>query len=49
MTKFEPTGFSLEIFKNRYAFVESETWSEACARVSRQMALAETPDKLKNL
>jgi hypothetical protein len=46
---FEPSGFSLQIFKDRYAFTDTETWTEACRRISRQMALAETPDKLKNL
>lgn len=44
---FEPIGFSLQIFKERYAFTESETFSEACRRVADQMARAETPDKQK--
>ncbi len=45
---FQPTGFSLDIFKSRYAFTEDETWEEACKRVAKQMALAESPDKQKN-
>lgn len=44
---FEPTGFSLEIFKQRYAFTETETWNQACERVARQISLAETPEKQK--
>ena len=42
---FVPTGFSNTIFKDRYAFTENETWSEACARVAQQMAIAELPEK----
>lgn len=46
---FTPTGFSLEIFKNRYTFTPEEPWAEngACRRVAKQMALAEVPDKQK--
>lgn len=44
---FTPTGFSLTIFNDRYAFVEGETWEEACKRLARQMALAELPEKQK--
>lgn len=44
---FEPTGFSLTIFKDRYAFTQDETWQEACQRVARQMSIAESPDKQK--
>lgn len=47
MTYFEPAGFSAQIFKDRYAFTETETWSEACKRVARQVATAELPDKQK--
>lgn len=42
---FQPTGFSETIFKDRYAFTETETWSEACLRVATQMSLAEQPEK----
>ena len=42
---FEPTGFSLEIFKDRYSFTPEETWSQSCTRVSRQMSIAELPEK----
>lgn len=44
---FKPEGFSEKIFKDRYAFTEDEIWPEACARVARQVALAETPEKQK--
>jgi len=44
---FKPQGFSETIFKDRYAFTPEETWEEACSRVARQMALAESPDKQK--
>jgi ribonucleoside-diphosphate reductase alpha chain len=44
---FEPTGFSLEIFRARYAFTEEETWLEACTRVAQQAAIAELPEKQK--
>lgn len=43
--EFHLEDFSLQIFKERYAFTENETWPEACRRVARQMALAEVPDK----
>lgn len=42
---FEPTGFSLQIFRDRYAFTPEETFSEACERVAWQMARAEAPEK----
>jgi len=42
---FVPEGFSLEIFTKRYAFTEEETWLEACARVARQISVAEAPEK----
>jgi len=45
VSKFEPSGFSLKIFQERYAFTETESWTEACQRVANQMALAEVPDK----
>jgi ribonucleoside-diphosphate reductase alpha chain len=44
---FTPTGFSETIFKDRYAFTASESWQEACNRVAKQMAIAESPDKQK--
>ena len=47
MTDYLPEGFSETIFKERYAFTPEETWSDACRRVAKQMALAETPDKMK--
>jgi ribonucleoside-diphosphate reductase alpha chain len=42
---FTPTGYSHTIFKDRYSFTETETWSEACTRVAHQMAIAEMPEK----
>jgi len=42
---FKPEGFSLKIFKDRYAFTENETWEEACKRVATQIAKAELPEK----
>lgn len=42
---FVPTGFSLKIFRDRYAFTETETWEEACLRVAQQMSIAEIPEK----
>lgn len=45
MEKFEPKGFSNQIFKERYAFTPEESWDEACLRVADQMAKAEGPDK----
>lgn len=42
---YTPTGFSLEIFKSRYAFTAEETWEQACHRVAQQMAIAEAPNK----
>jgi ribonucleoside-diphosphate reductase alpha chain len=47
MKQFRPEGFSEQIFKDRYAFTESETWEEACQRVARQMASAETSEKVE--
>src|SRR5574343_1617267 len=44
---FKPEGFSLDIFKSRYAFTEEETWEEFSRRVARQMYKAESPDKQK--
>jgi len=43
---FQPEGFSLQIFKDRYAFTEEETWEEACKRVGNFVAKAESPDKI---
>lgn len=45
--EYSPSGFSLKIFRDRYAFTETETWQEACLRVAHQMAIAESPDRQK--
>lgn len=42
---FRPEGFSETIFKDRYAFTPEETWEQACQRVAKQVALAESPEK----
>lgn len=44
---YSPSGFSLKIFQDRYAFTPQETWEEACLRVAHQMAIAESPEKQK--
>jgi ribonucleotide reductase alpha subunit len=38
---FQPTGFGLKIFKQRYAIHENETWEEACRRVASFVSSAE--------
>ena len=43
---YKPEGFSYNIFRDRYAFTEEETWEEACKRLARQMASAEASDKI---
>jgi ribonucleoside-diphosphate reductase alpha chain len=42
---YEPLGFSKDIFQSRYAFTDTETWAEACARVAQQVVSAEIPTK----
>jgi ribonucleoside-diphosphate reductase alpha chain len=42
---YKPEGFSLTIFKDRYAFTEEETWEQACQRVADQLSKAESPEK----
>lgn len=42
---YEPTGFSLDIFKLRYSFTPEETWHDACVRVAQQVVSAEPPAK----
>jgi ribonucleoside-diphosphate reductase alpha chain len=44
---FKPEGFSEQIFKERYAFTEQETWEEFAERLAEQMAKAESPEKRK--
>lgn len=44
---YKPEGFSETIFKDRYALTSQETWEEACIRIAKQMALAESPEKQK--
>jgi len=47
MQEFQPVGFSEVIFKERYAFTETETWAEMCRRVAHQAAIAETSEKVQ--
>lgn len=42
---YEPQGFALQIFKDRYAIHEDETFAQACERVSRVIADAELGTK----
>jgi ribonucleoside-diphosphate reductase alpha chain len=44
-TNYEPTGFSLQIFKDRYSFSPEEYWEKACHRVSQTMAACESNGK----
>jgi ribonucleoside-diphosphate reductase alpha chain len=43
---YRPEGFALEIFKKRYALHENETWEEACDRVARHVASAESGENV---
>lgn len=45
---FLPSGYSLKIFQDRYAFDENETWPDACKRLARQMSIPEVPDKQRH-
>ena len=45
MNEFKLEGFSKEIFSDRYTFTDTECWEEACGRVAKQAAAAESPDK----
>lgn len=47
MTSFVPAGFSATIFRERYSLTPEETWEGACHRLSKQMAVAETPSKMQ--
>lgn len=42
---YTPEGFSLDIFRERYAIKPEEGWDEACWRLANQNALAEAVDK----
>lgn len=39
---FCPTGPGLDIFKKRYAISPEESWEQACRRVAKQVAMAES-------
>jgi ribonucleoside-diphosphate reductase alpha chain len=45
MPLYEPTSFALQIFKDRYAIHQEESFAQACERVSRVIADAETGTK----
>ena len=42
---YEPKGFPLDIFKQRYAFTKDESFSEACERVARHVSSIEHNNK----
>lgn len=44
---WEPQGLGLQIFKDRYARHENETWAEACKRVADHVANAEENGNVK--
>lgn len=44
---YEPSGFALQIFKDRYAIYSEETFQEACHRVANFIASAEDGEKIK--
>jgi ribonucleoside-diphosphate reductase alpha chain len=39
---YAPEGYALDVFKQRYAHHPDETWEQACARVARHVATAES-------
>jgi ribonucleoside-diphosphate reductase alpha chain len=43
--KYEPNGFALKIFKDRYAIHPEETFQQACERVSNHISSAELGEK----
>ena len=47
MQPFQPEGLGLQIFNDRYARFEGETWEQACRRVADHVAMAEENGKLK--
>ncbi len=47
LPKYEPQGFALQIFKDRYAIYPEETFEEACQRVARFIAAAEDGENIK--
>ena len=44
---YEPSGFALQIFRDRYAISPEETFQEACRRVANFIASAEDGKKIK--
>jgi ribonucleoside-diphosphate reductase alpha chain len=45
LSKYEPTGFALTIFKDRYAIHDNETFDQACLRVAECVAAVECGTK----
>ena len=45
LPKYEPSGFALQIFRDRYAISENEGFQEACVRVSRYISDAENGEQ----
>lgn len=43
---YEPSGFALQIFRDRYAIHKEETWADACERVANTVCMAEDGEKM---
>lgn len=44
---YKPEGFAEDIFRKRYTLGENETWQEACERVARHVATAESVNSVE--
>jgi ribonucleoside-diphosphate reductase alpha chain len=42
---YNPTGFPLKIYKERYGFTETEEYVQGCWRLAKQMVVCEPPQK----
>lgn len=47
LKEYNPSGFALQIFKDRYSISLEETFQEACRRVANFIASAEDGEKIK--
>jgi ribonucleoside-diphosphate reductase alpha chain len=47
LASYNPKGFSLQIFKDRYSLFKDESFQEACRRVANFIASAEDGEKIK--
>jgi len=48
LKEYNPTDFSIKIFKDRYAIHQDETFKEACLRIANFIASAEDGEKIKH-